>query len=79
MKTVTATEANQHFSRILERVEGGETIAVTKRGRIVATINPTPVMREEQRIAREKLLMRLRSQPRLDIPRGTRDELYDDD
>lgn len=79
MKTVTATEANQHFSRILARVEDGETIAITKRGSVVATINPTPVMREEQLKARAKLLERLRSQPAINVPRGTRDELYDDD
>lgn len=33
MRTVSAREANQSFSKLMSEVEGGETVVVTKRGR----------------------------------------------
>ncbi len=79
MKTVTATEANQHFSRVLERVERGETVTITKRGEAVATLSPAKrVNCEERNAAHKRFIERLLTQPALNIPRGTRDELYDD-
>jgi prevent-host-death family protein len=40
MKTVQASEAKTHFLRILDQVERGETIAITRHGRQVAIITP---------------------------------------
>jgi prevent-host-death family protein len=78
MKMITATEANRDFSKLLEKVSAGEAIGITKRGKIVATLNPA---RDFDSEAAEKFkqehLARLRQQPALNIPRGTRDELYD--
>jgi prevent-host-death family protein len=42
MKTLTATEAARNFSTVLDEVEHGETIIVTRGGRTVATIGPAP-------------------------------------
>lgn len=79
MKTVTATEANQHFSRVLERVEKGETVTITKRGEAVATLMPAKRVNSEERAeAHRRFIQRLLTQPPLNVPRGTRDELYDD-
>lgn len=79
MKTVTATEANQHFSRVLERVEKGETVTITKHGKVVATVNPpAEALDEERAAAHRRFLETLRSRPRLNVARGTRDELYND-
>lgn len=40
MKAVTTRQANQSFSALLSRVEGGEEILITKRGRPVAILAP---------------------------------------
>lgn len=44
MTTVGAYEAKTHLAQLLERVEGGETVAITKHGREVARlVPPTPM------------------------------------
>jgi prevent-host-death family protein len=40
MKTFTAVEAKSHFSALLDEVEAGEEIVVTRRGKIVARLVP---------------------------------------
>ncbi len=40
MRTVTATEASRSFASLLDEVEGGETLVVTRGGRRIATIGP---------------------------------------
>jgi prevent-host-death family protein len=40
MDTVGAFEAKTHLSELLERVAHGETIQITKRGRLVALLTP---------------------------------------
>jgi prevent-host-death family protein len=78
MKMITATEANRDFSKILEQVTSGKSIGITKRGKIVATLNPAKDFdsASAQQAVRDHL-EQLRRQPALGIPRGTREELYD--
>ena len=40
MRSVQVVEAKARFSALLEAVEGGETIAITRHGRIVARLVP---------------------------------------
>jgi prevent-host-death family protein len=40
MRTVGAFEGKTHFSRLLDEVEAGETILITKNGRPVARLEP---------------------------------------
>lgn len=40
MKTMTARDANQSFSKLLAEVEQGETVLITKNGRTVAELRP---------------------------------------
>ena len=40
MKTVQASEAKTHFLRLLDEVERGESIVITRRGKPVARIMP---------------------------------------
>ncbi|HAX42084.1 MAG TPA: type II toxin-antitoxin system prevent-host-death family antitoxin [Bryobacteraceae bacterium] len=40
MRTVQASEAKTHFSRLLDAVEQGETIQITRHGQIIATLAP---------------------------------------
>jgi prevent-host-death family protein len=42
MLTMTATEASRHFKEVLDRVERGESIVVTRGGRRVAVLGPAP-------------------------------------
>lgn len=42
MREVTASEASRNFSAVLTSVEQGETIVVTRAGRRIASIAPTP-------------------------------------
>ncbi|CAN5378180.1 type II toxin-antitoxin system Phd/YefM family antitoxin [soil metagenome] len=78
MRMITATEANRDFSKLLEDVTAGEVIGITKHGHMVATISPVKTIADEAESFKRDHLARLREQPCLGIPRGTRDELYDD-
>lgn len=40
MQTIQASEAKTHFLRILDAVEQGETIVITRHGKRVARISP---------------------------------------
>jgi prevent-host-death family protein len=57
MKTVGAYEAKTHLPRLLEEVEGGEEITITKRGRAVAKLVPVT---EHEPMTTEQVLDALR-------------------
>ena len=40
MRTMTATEASRAFAALLDEVERGETIVITRGGRRIATVGP---------------------------------------
>lgn len=40
MKTMSARDANQSFSKLLSEVESGETVLITKNGKTVAELRP---------------------------------------
>lgn len=48
MRTIQAAEAKTHLLRILDEVERGETIVVTRRGKKVARISPEPGIDRER-------------------------------
>ncbi|MCL2423050.1 MAG: type II toxin-antitoxin system prevent-host-death family antitoxin [Micrococcales bacterium] len=80
MTTVSATQANRSFSRLLGQVMKGETVTILSRGRPVAVISPVDdaVARREQ--AKAALLERLdRQQPTGEPRTWTRDDLYTDE
>jgi prevent-host-death family protein len=78
MKTISAADANRHFSRVLREVAQGEHITVVSRGRPVATIAPVRNGGQERASAKRMLLERLRHQPVTGVRRWTRAELYQD-
>ncbi len=59
-RTVTATEANRSFSKLLRAVEKGERVEITSHGRKIAVIAPaeTEVARETRVHAIETLKQR---------------------
>jgi antitoxin (DNA-binding transcriptional repressor) of toxin-antitoxin stability system len=42
METISVRELQQHASAALRRVEGGETLGVTERRRLIAVLAPAP-------------------------------------
>ena len=80
MSTVTATEANRSFSRLLGQVMGGETVTILSRGRPVAVISPVDVALARREQAKAALLERLNAQRVSgDLRDWSRDDLYGDD
>jgi prevent-host-death family protein len=47
MRTVTLAETKAHLSAIVEQVQGGEEVVITRRGRRVARIVPAYELTEE--------------------------------
>jgi prevent-host-death family protein len=84
MKTnsVTATEANRSFSKLLRAVERGEKVEITSHGRKIAVLSPAELegpTREQRLKALENLKTRWATQPHITIGPWTREELYERD
>lgn len=77
MKTVSAGDANRHFSALLRDVATGEVVTILSRGKPVATIGPAQSGRMERDDAKLNLLERLRQQSPNGERNWTRDELYE--
>jgi prevent-host-death family protein len=77
MKTISAADANRHFSGLLRAVATGEVVTVLSRGKPVATIGPVAREGGPRQIARQALLSRLRQNKASGIRDWTRDELYE--
>ncbi len=77
MKTITAADANRHFSGLLREVATGEVVTVLSRGNPVATIGPVVRESGQRQIARQTLLSRLRQNKASGTRNWTRDELYE--
>jgi prevent-host-death family protein len=77
MKTVSAREANQRFSRLLAEAAAGEQVVITRRGIPVARLVPaSPRMTDRAHAAAVRRLMGLLNLS-LGGGRFRRDELYD--
>lgn len=79
-RTITATDANREFSRLLNEVANGETYVVTARGKPV--IKMTPVTSDEADRAKRNrkmraLLDRMAKMPLRHAGRITRDDGYE--
>ncbi len=77
MKTISAADANRHFSGVLREVVNGEVITVLSRGKPVATIGPVVQESGQRHIARQALMSRLRQNKASGARNWTRDELYE--
>ncbi|MGD9966162.1 MAG: type II toxin-antitoxin system Phd/YefM family antitoxin [Hyphomonadaceae bacterium] len=83
MKTLTARDANQNFSKLLAEVEKGETVVITKNGKTVAELRPRSDDRRddpEWRAAYEHMLKLMRAWPDTGYRVGkiTEDDKYGD-
>jgi prevent-host-death family protein len=60
MKHIQASEAKAKFSELLDQVEQGETIAITRHGRIVARITPDEEAKRQRAREAIKSILELR-------------------
>ena len=78
MRAVSAREANQAFSRILQEAEGGESVVITRRGKPIAVLGPYRVDESQDR---ERAIEHIVALMRKGIPLGgrrfTRDEMHE--
>jgi prevent-host-death family protein len=77
-RSISAAEANRHFSRVLREVRDGLSYVVTSHGEPVARIVPATGEDPVRSKAMDALLARLRTRAAIDIGKWTRDELYDE-
>jgi prevent-host-death family protein len=78
VKSISAAEANRHFSSLLREVSRGARIIVTSRGKPVATISAADHIEGRERVAAKRaLLSRLRTSPTTRVRNWSRDELYE--
>lgn len=75
MKTISAGEANRHFSALLREVSQGAQVVILSRGKSVATMRAVSAG-QGQVVARRALLQRLQKQMPQNLPHWTREELY---
>jgi len=78
MRSVTAREANQSFSRVLQEAEAGTEIVITRRGKPVAVLSPFAARHSRER---EQAIERAIALMRKGLPIGgrrfTRDEMHE--
>lgn len=67
MRQVGTFEAKTNLSALLDAVEGGEEIVITKRGRPVARLVPEESARAAKRRAALKAIADLRDRHRIDL------------
>ena len=78
MKSISAAEANRHFSSLLREVARGARVTVTSRGEPVAIIMAAEQSEGRERTsAKRTLLSGLRAIPAIGKRGWTRDELYE--
>jgi prevent-host-death family protein len=78
IETVTAAEANQHFSRVLRRVREGSSFVITSHGKPVAKLVPMQSEDDEAEAARTRVIARLRELPLAHLGTFSRDQGYDE-
>lgn len=82
ISTVTASEANRSFSKLLRAVGRGEKVEITSHGRKVAVLAPAEeaIPTREQRLAAlDKLKKRWAEQEFVVVGPWTREELHERD
>lgn len=80
MRTVSARDANQGFSKLLQAVVEGEEVVITRRGKAVARLTPieTGAADAERQAEINRLIEHWREGVDLGEPVSwTRDELYE--
>ena len=80
MRSISAREANQGFSRWLAEAEAGEEVVITRRGKPVATLtaDKEPKITSERKVAIDRAIAMMENAPSLGTARRfTRDEMHE--
>ena len=78
MRSISAREANQSFSRLLSDAEHGDTLIITRRGKPVAVLAPYASHQSQERAqAIDRLVELMRTGLPLGGRRYTRDEMHE--
>ena len=79
MKTVSARDANQRFSRLLAEAAAGEEIVITRRGKPVVRLVPVgeAAMRRERMAAIDRMVRAMKRGVHLGRHGFTRDEMHE--
>ena len=78
MRSISAREANQFFSRVLGEAERGDTIVITRRGKPVAVLAPyASQLSQERERAIERAVALMRKGLPIGNRRFTRDEMHE--
>ncbi|MGA1343169.1 MAG: type II toxin-antitoxin system Phd/YefM family antitoxin [Hyphomonas sp.] len=77
MKTISASEANRQFSKLLREVAEGEDVSIVSHGRTVAKIVSAANETRDREMARSSLVARLSRQAATGQRDWTRADLYD--
>jgi prevent-host-death family protein len=77
-KTMTVTDANREFSKLIKAVKKGDSFILTSHGEAVAKITPIERDTEEAERKKAEFIEYLRAKPVRNIGRWTRDELHED-
>ena len=79
MKTVSARDANQAFSKLLAAAAAGEEIVITRRGKPVAKLGPVSDEADirARRRAADRMVKRLRRGVHLGGLRATREDMHE--
>ena len=68
MKHVKSSDAKARFSELLDEVERGETVVITRHGKAIAHLQPARDQRpEEARLAMEEIAAARKSAPRATV------------
>jgi prevent-host-death family protein len=68
MKQVKSSDAKARFSELLDEVERGETVVITRHGKPIAHVRPArDQRREEARLAMEEIAAARKSAPRATV------------
>jgi prevent-host-death family protein len=67
MKTYSVAEAKNQLSKLIDRALSGEEVVITRRGKPVVELKPTPVRPEPPVGTDEWLAERRRTRPAIDI------------
>ncbi|SPD72458.1 Prevent-host-death family protein [uncultured Desulfobacterium sp.] len=78
MRSITTTDANREFSKLLRDVMNGSEVMILSRGKPVAKITSVSSVTFERNALKKHLLSRLKAQVATGARNWTRDELYDE-
>lgn len=75
---ISASDANRNFSRLLREVRDGHSYVITNHGVPVAKVTPLDRDLQSRRNQRDAYMAELRARPVQNLPRWSREQLYDD-